>query len=157
MALIPHDPSVSNKVFISDMPTKKVKYAQTTQTIMDDYAIKEYFDQFKGDIVYAGIERQRPRPGRDLRGQATLSQNYGALRSQLSTSGIPFIEMEPQVWQKKVDYDGTGKDGKTRSIVLATKHFPHVSILRHDIADALLIAYATREMVKMGDIIRESL
>jgi crossover junction endodeoxyribonuclease RuvC len=67
----------------------------------------------------------------------TFGRGYGALRMALTAAGIPFDEVTPQVWQKRLSCRSHGDKNVTKR--RAQELFPLVKVT-HANADALLIA-----------------
>ena len=79
--------------------------------------------------------------------------SFGELRAFLIGSGLPWLLVTPQAWQKALDCK-TGGD-KNVSKAMAMRHFPTVDTKKpkgipHWKADAMLLAVAARHFPHIG-------
>lgn len=96
--------------------------------------------------VFAVIERVSGYVGEAQPGSAAFKfgQSYGGLRMALVAAGIPFEEVTPQVWQRKMGVTPRRKDEsktawKNRLKAKAQQLYPGVKVTLAT-ADALLLA-----------------
>ena len=85
----------------------------------------------------AALESVHSMPGQGVASSFKFGRGYGGLRMALIASGIPFLDVTPQMWQKAIGCL-TGGD-KNVSKAKAQQLFPALKI-SHATADALLIA-----------------
>lgn len=90
---------------------------------------------------YAMIEKVHAMPKNGKMALFKLGYNYGLLRATLIASQIPFDEVSPATWQKKLGCLSKGDKNVTKA--KAQQLFPHLKIT-HAISDALLIAEYAR-------------
>lgn len=94
------------------------------------------------DPHHAFLELVRSRPGQGVTSMFTFGRNLGFLRGLLVALGVPFEDVPPQEWQKKL---GLGKahpsqaDRKRAHKQYAEQLFPNVKVTLAN-ADAILIA-----------------
>lgn len=78
-----------------------------------------------------------------------FGRSYGFLRGCLTAAGVPFVEVQPQVWQKALKIPARKQQAKTawknRLKAAAQQLFPDLTITLKT-ADALLIAEFCRQM-----------
>lgn len=111
--------------------------------------IREWLMLWRERQLFVTVERLQPMPAK--LGGAIANYQRGAAYGwawMLTGLRIPFHLVSPQTWQRSMLADAPGDDTKQRSILIAQRLFPNVS-LRHSqramkphdgIADALLIA-----------------
>ncbi len=92
-------------------------------------------------IRIAYIENVHSMPKQGVSSSFKFGRSYGFLRGLLIALQIPFEQIEPRVWQQRMNCR-TGGD-KNVSKAQAQQLWPHLRIT-HAIADALLIAEACR-------------
>jgi hypothetical protein len=110
---------------------------------------KDQFDLFK-DILTTSIvnlipvvcclekiSSYLPEDRKRIYGILKLKESYGVLRGVITAAGIPYKEVPPATWQKKLGCL-TGGDKKI-TYALAQQLYPKVKITHH-VADAILIA-----------------
>lgn len=108
----------------------------------------ECVEQFGHWPSFAIIEQVSAMPGNGVSGMFRFGQSYGFLRGLLVSTSIPFDQVRPVVWQKKLGIPPRGKKSQVehKNILKsrAQQLFPNVKIT-HATADALLLAeYARR-------------
>ena len=102
---------------------------------------------------FAFIESVHAMPKQGVSSTFKFGRNYGFLRGVLIALQIPFQEVSPAVWQRKMECLSHGDKNITKA--RAQQLFPNVTVT-HAVADALLIAehgrreYLSRET--WGDI-----
>lgn len=87
--------------------------------------------------VIAAVEKVHSSPQMGVTSAFTFGMGYGALRMALIGAGIPFRDVRPQEWQKKLGCLTRGD--KNVSKAMAQQLFPAVKFT-HATADAALIA-----------------
>jgi crossover junction endodeoxyribonuclease RuvC len=118
-------------------------------------AVKSYrFDSLSEQDIYslilgysldgcrAFLEKVHAMPGQGVTSMFTFGTGYGFLRGVLTAIGIPFEDVPPQTWQKKLGLGGkydSKPDRKKAHRAHAQQLFPQLKITLDD-ADALLIA-----------------
>ena len=88
-----------------------------------------------GPIAY--IEKVASSPQMGVKSAFTFGKGYGSLLMALTAAGIPYTEVAPAVWQKKMGCLSHGDKNVTKN--RAQQLFPSIKVT-HNIADALLIA-----------------
>lgn len=106
-------------------------------TERDTWDVIEDIRQWCDCETVAALEKVHAMPKQGVTSTFTFGQGYGALRMALTAAGIPFRDVTPQAWQKRLGCS-TGGD-KNVSKRMAQQLFPSLTIT-HAIADALLIA-----------------
>lgn len=86
---------------------------------------------------FAIIERVASSPGMGCVSAFTFGKGYGFLRACLIGNRIPFSEVSPAVWQRRLGC--LTKGNKNISKAKAQQLFPGIKVT-HNIADALLIS-----------------
>ncbi len=115
-------------------PTYSVKMPETERDIWDTvHDLRKWMDL----EVIAAIESVHSMPGQGVSSVFTFGRGYGGLRMALIASGIPFIEVTPQRWQKDMHCRTGGDKNVTKR--LAQQLFPGVRVTHHN-ADSLIIA-----------------
>lgn len=90
----------------------------------------------------AALEKVHSSPQMGVVSAFSFGGSYRALRMALCASLIPFVEVQPQTWQRQMECMTGGDKNVTK--LRAMQMFPGVKI-SHAIADALLIAAFCRE------------
>ncbi len=105
------------------------------------------FENFKnmGEIQIALIEKVHSMPQQGVKSVFSFGQNYGFLRACLIGNKIPFIEIAPGKWQRKLGCLTKGNKNITKA--KAQQLFPHIKIT-HATADAILIAYYAKNFYR---------
>lgn len=85
----------------------------------------------------AVLEKVRSSPQMGVVSAFTFGRNYGACRMALTAAGIPFDEVSPVMWQRRMECLSGGDKNITKA--RAQQLFPGVPVT-HVIADALLLA-----------------
>ena len=85
----------------------------------------------------AYIEKVASSPQMGVKSAFTFGKGYGSLLMALTAAGIPYTEVAPAVWQKKMGCLSHGDKNVTKN--RAQQLFPSIKVT-HNIADALLIA-----------------
>ncbi len=104
----------------------------------------------QGAGIFATIEKVHAMPGNGVTGMFKFGMNYGLLRMALVGNRIPFDEVTPQHWQKKLLVNPRRKDSdsktgesqtefKNRLKQKAQQLFPKIKVTLA-IADSLLIS-----------------
>jgi crossover junction endodeoxyribonuclease RuvC len=91
----------------------------------------------KQGVDFAYIEKVHAMPKQGVTSMFSFGQNYGMLRGMMIATGIPFDEVTPQKWQKRLEC--LTKGDKNVSKAKAQQLFPNLKVT-HATADALLIA-----------------
>ena len=91
----------------------------------------------------AYIEKVASSPQMGVKSAFTFGKGYGSLLMALTAAGIPFTEVAPGVWQRKMGCLSHGDKNVTKN--RAQQLFPSLKVT-HAIADALLIAEYGRRM-----------
>jgi crossover junction endodeoxyribonuclease RuvC len=87
--------------------------------------------------IVAVIEKVHSSPQMGVTSAFTFGRGYGFLRGVLSASGIPFVEVTPQKWQKAMECMSGGDKNVTKA--RAQQLYPGEKVT-HATADALLLA-----------------
>ena len=88
------------------------------------------------------LEKVHSMPKQGVKSMFTFGQNYGFVRACFHCFNIPFIEIAPKVWQKKLGCLTGGDKKVTRG--KAQQLFPLVDPVTNAIADAMLLAWSAR-------------
>jgi len=108
------------------------------------YTYRPRSEDYKGEAYEAGrktfaiLEKVASSPQMGVTSAFTFGRGYGFLRGLLMGFKIPFNDVSPSVWQRKLGC--LTKGDKNVSKGKAEQLFPGISVT-HAIADALLIAY----------------
>lgn len=95
--------------------------------------VKLYIEAVHGSPAFGAVQNFK------------LGQSDGAWRAALASLRIPYEEVAPQTWKKRL---GLSKD-KAESLALASRLYPSVeglNITHHDRCEALLIAHYAFEL-----------
>ena len=92
--------------------------------------------------VFCYLEKVHSMPKQGVKSMFTFGQNYGFVRACFHCFNIPFIEIAPKVWQKKLGCLTGGDKKVTRG--KAQQLFPLVDPVTNAIADAMLLAWSAR-------------
>jgi crossover junction endodeoxyribonuclease RuvC len=95
------------------------------------------------DIRLVALERVHSMPGQGVKSTFAFGRNLGAWEGVLAALGLPYVMVEPQVWQRGFVAPSDGPDPKARSLAVARRLFPTVDLSHrkdHGRADALLLA-----------------
>ena len=90
----------------------------------------------------AYMEKLHGYPGMGAKSTFGLGRNAGIVTGALLTLGIPFIEIDPKVWQKALGISVVkrkSKDIKKESLIVAKRLFPELTVKTDGESDALLI------------------
>ena len=87
--------------------------------------------------IVAYIEKVHAMPKQGVASTFKFGMAYGFLRGMLVALGVPFHEVTPQTWQKKMGCLSHGDKNVTKAA--AQRLYPNLKI-SHAIADSLLIA-----------------
>ena len=96
-------------------------------------------------LTFALIEKVHAMPNQGVTSMFNFGKNYGFLRACLIACEIPFDEVTPNKWQKKLQCQTKGDKNITKQ--KAQQLFPGIKIT-HAIADALLIAYYNKHFYR---------
>lgn len=101
---------------------------------------------FKHPHVF--IEQQQMRPDVAVQSTAKVWYGYGLWVMALVAGNHRYTAVRAQTWQKEM-YQGAVGEGKERSLMIAARLWPNLTIpkTRHDRADALLIAEYGRRVL----------
>lgn len=106
-------------------------------------------------VALVVIEKGQPMPTNGAVGNWSSGFGYGAWLATLSAVGLPYEELSPQMWKRRLQVTGQGKDAKRRrldskrqTIAKAQALYPDTELLptpKHkklsdDMAEALLLA-----------------
>lgn len=119
---------------------------------LDTCQLSATLEKFAGN-ARCMVEESQIYSGQGAKSMATFLKNYGKLVAVLEILHIPYIEIHPRKWMKKVF--GTGKIAKGESKRLALefvrKNFPEADIVppgckrpHSGIVDSLCIAYCLK-------------
>lgn len=92
-------------------------------------------------VNFACLEFVRTSPQMGVKSAGTFMRGLGMLEAFLVSSGIHYIDVTPQKWQKALKCRTKGD--KNVTLLEARRRFPGV-VVNHTIADALLIAEYAR-------------
>lgn len=128
---------------------------------MTEQDIARLLSHIPGDTIggfFAVIEEVHSFPGQGVKSMFTFGKHYGFLRGCLSSSGIPFIEVRPQLWMSSYGIKKQKNEEKTvykkRLFQKAQNLFPSVAHLNLETADSLLIVeYAKR--IQTSEVIND--
>jgi hypothetical protein len=94
----------------------------------------------------ACLEKVHSSPQMGVASAFSFGGSYRALRMALTARGIPFDEVTPQVWQRRLECFSSGDKNVTKA--RAQQLFPGYSPVTHAVADALLLAeYCRRTQI----------
>lgn len=104
---------------------------------------KEIYEQLKnykayGKIKMCLLEKVHSMPQQGVKSTFTFGQHYGFLRGCLIALGIPFDDISPNKWQRKLNCLTKGDKNITKQ--KAQQLYPILKIT-HYTADAVLIAH----------------
>ncbi len=94
------------------------------------------------DLCHVFLEKVHAMPGQGVTSMFNFGCGYGFLRGVLTTLGVPYEDVPPQTWQKKLGLGAkynSYADRKRAHKAQAEQWFPSTKITLSD-ADALLIA-----------------
>lgn len=115
-----------------------VSFSNLTETDINAQAIKHF-----ANVEHCWLEKVHSRPGQGVKSTFTFGKNYGFIRGLLIAHHIPFEDVMPQVWQRKVGFvppRGASKDDHKKALKgYAQQLFPRC-VLTLATCDALLIA-----------------
>lgn len=106
-------------------------------SVMEDY-----------DIELCVIEKSQAMPGQGVTSMFSIGKGYGIWLGLLTSLSIPFIEIHPRVWTRKL-LEGTGLEGKERNYAKAIQLFPKFVCkykYEKEYADSLLLAEYARTL-----------
>lgn len=143
IATITTDEVLTHKMPVLIERKKKVYY---------HFALKTFFQQFRGLNPYAVLEQQHPMPKQGVTSMFSIGYGFGALKQCLVDCSIPHEIVRAQVWQKEFGISARKGNTKTQALQVCQDLFPNVNLLAterskkpHDgIVDALLIAEYSR-------------
>ena len=152
MAYIGIDPGKSGGIAV--IQGSKVECFRMPNTEKDGWSL---FAENKEGRVFAVIEKVHSMPGQGVKSMFSFGQNYGFLRGCLTAAQIPFEEITPQAWQKKLGVVGRKKGEpkpqlKERLRQKAQQLFPQEEVWERTlgeqraVCDALLIAEYCRRI-----------
>lgn len=100
-------------------------------------------------IDHVFVEKQGTRPEQGVASVFKIGLGMGLWEGILAAFGIPYTIVPPQVWQREMYQGAVNAEGKERSLLIASRLWPHIEIpkTRHDRADALLIAEYGRRVL----------
>lgn len=140
------DPGSKGAVAFLDLQSEK---ATVMDMPRDEDALVDILGRFKDRIGLVAIERQQSFPKQGVRSTFSLARHYGILLGILKALKLPYEEVSPRQWQKRILGNGkrTREQSKRRSLERARALFPDVALDgKHGRSDALLIAeWARRE------------
>jgi crossover junction endodeoxyribonuclease RuvC len=137
------DPGKTGGISFTDGNTiTPYKMPQTERDISD------IFEEHAPNVLIAVLEKVGAMPGQGVKSMFTFGQNYGFLRGMLIAHKIPFEEIRPAEWQKKMQCMSKGDKNVTKS--KAQQLFPEHKIT-HAIADAMLISEFCRRKFQLDD------
>jgi hypothetical protein len=96
----------------------------------------------------AVLEKVHSSPQMGVASAFSFGRGYGACRMALTATGIPFDEVTPFKWQRRLECLSGGDKNVTKA--RAQQLFPHVKVT-HYIADALLLAEFCRRTQLLDD------
>jgi len=92
------------------------------------------------------IEKAQAMPGQGVTSMFTIGKGYGIWLGLLTAIGIPFIEISPRVWTRRL-LIGVGGEGKERNYKASRQLFPEWQVkfkYEHEWCDSLLLAEYAR-------------
>ena len=104
--------------------------------------IADFFETWADSIIFAMIEKVHSMPKQGVASSFKFGMSYGFLRGLLIGFKIPFEEVTPQRWQKRLQCFTHGD--KRISKARAQQMWPELKIT-HSTADALLISEYCRQ------------
>jgi len=136
------DPGQSGGLCIISKSVDVIKMPDTESDIWD------WFDTASKLNCFAVIEKVHSMPGQGVASTFKFGQGYGTLRMALIAAKIPFEEIPPRSWQKKMGIVPKAKtesktDFKNRLKGKAQQLFPEIKMTL-SICDAVLIAEYNR-------------
>ena len=147
-----------NLIFCEPMPTVDVFINKKNRKKYNLQEINQLIESWKKEykIHMAGIERLRPIPKQSSQTGFSLGGGSMLFKELFTILGIPFVEIEPHVWQKEI-FNSLGvqynkKNLKQASILAAKQLFPSMDFKPTERAkkesdgmtDSCLIAEYTR-------------
>lgn len=111
-----------------------------------DHQVAAWLEARRRYIVRAAIEKVNAMPGQGVVAMFTFGKSYGFLRGILTALKVPFVEVQPKVWQGRLGIPPRKKDEpkpkfKKRLIAEAHKRWPdRINDIVKETADASLIA-----------------
>ncbi len=144
---------LDGKRIIHSSKTPVIRVGKGSKREYDPQAMGELLSSFEFDLVL--IEKQQAFPGQGVSSTFATGYGYGLWIGLLSKSSIPYEEVRPAAWAKKM-LAGTSGKGKGAHILAAKRVFPGINLRKSDrartdddgIADAALIAmYGYRRML----------
>ncbi len=95
-----------------------------------------------GGIDLCILEKAQAMPGQGVTSMFSIGRGYGIWLGLLTSIGVPFIEVHPRVWTKRL-FKGAGGEGKDRNYQCARQLFPEWGVkykYEREYADSLLLA-----------------
>ena len=141
------DPGKSGSVCFLDVDTETFKIIPTPIIKLDkrEYDIPEMraiVEKMVEDCKICVIEKSQAMPGQGVSSMFSIGKGYGIWLGLLVAHGIPFIEVHPKTWTKKMFF-GQGGEGKERNYMKARQLFPNWQPkhkYEREYADSLLLA-----------------
>lgn len=136
-----------------DTPVVHIKSGKKTKTEMNAVAASMLLSDIRdsnNDTVFVTIEKVSSMPGQGVASMFSFGKNFGTWLGILAALKLPFQQVAPVSWKKKIMSD-MGKE-KDASRVKAMQLFPNTQrdlnlMKHHGRADALLIAeYGRRQL-----------
>lgn len=145
------DPGISGAMtIIYDIDSRCGICHMTFKDNLDD--IIEFFRVFKAQIDIVYIEKVHSMHGQGVSTTWTFAENYGFWKGLITANGIPYKEIAPQTWKKRLQLS----QDKEESIALAKSLYPQSDFKRtprckkedHNICESTLLAHLALEDMK---------
>ena len=133
------DPGASGALAVVDADGAPVAHVKLDETPPDVWS---WLELYAAGIRHAVLERVSAMPRQGVASTFKFGVSYGRVQGFLIAAGVPFEEVTPGVWQRKLGCLSGGDKNITKR--RAQELFPSVKITHH-VADAFLLAeYARR-------------
>ncbi len=137
MIYIGIDPGYKGGIALIDDDNHAYAYKMPS-TEMDIYQLIRDISLRYNDEYFALLEKVHSMPQQGVKSTFTFGMHYGFLRACLMACSIPFDDISPAKWQRKLNCLSRGDKNITKA--KAQQLFPELKIT-HYVSDALLIAY----------------
>ncbi len=111
-----------------------------TKSVVDAHGVAHLLRTYKPD--YVAIEKVHAMPKQGVTSVFTFGRGLGIIEGVLATLQMPYIDVNPQCWQKSIFQGLEASMGKQRSIMAVRRRWPIVcgGKITDGQADALCIA-----------------
>ncbi|RLA38967.1 MAG: hypothetical protein DRR06_19895 [Gammaproteobacteria bacterium] len=122
-------------------PTPMLKLKKPDYDIVEMKLLLQTYQEY-GVIDLCILEKAQAMPRQGVTSMFSIGKGYGIWLGLLTSLGIPFIEVHPRVWTRKL-FIGVGGEGKDRNYNAARRLYPewHPGYkYEREYADSLLLA-----------------